>query len=174
MLWGDFLFRKLKRELFFLADHIRMIFFSAFVCCFGGMLLWVNGTNLWQILRTGNLPSFSLSVTGLFLLWSFVYGLNGIMLSLLLLQSHSRCRSNLLTSFTVCCGIYLLHLVWYAVFFCTHLIFFACVILLASFLLTIVLFLLNRHGFLLLRFLLILIFLVELYFIYFNLTFCLG
>jgi hypothetical protein len=174
MIWGDFLFRKLKRELDFLAKHIRMIFFSAFICCFGGMLLWVNGTNLWQVLRSGSQPSFSLSVTGLFLLWSFIYGLTGILLSLLFLQGKIRCCNDPLTSFAICSGIYLLHLVWYAVFFCTHLVLFACMILLVSFFLTIVLFLLNRHGFLLFRFLLILIFLVELYFIYFNLTFCLG
>ena len=174
MIWGDFLFRKLKLELNFLAEHIRMIFFSAFLCSFGGMLLWVNGTNLWQILRTGNLPPFSLSVTGLFLLWSFVYGLTGILLALLFLQSQNRCCNNLLASLAICSGIYLLHLVWYAVFLCTHLVFFACVILLASIFLTIVLFILTRQDFLLFRFLLILIFLVELYFIYFNLTFCLG
>ena len=158
----------------FLADHIRMIGFSAFLCCFGGMLLWVNGTNLWQILRSGGLPAFSLSVTGLFLLWSLVYGLDGILLALLFLQSYPFRCGNLLTSFSICCGIYLLQLVWYAVFFCTHLVFFSFIILLISLVLTIVLFLMPRQSFLLFRFLLILILLVELYFIYFNLTFCLG
>ena len=169
------MFRKLKREADFLIAHSGMIGFSAFVCCFGGILLWVNGTNIWHILRSGALPSDAVSVTRIFLLWLLTYGLCGTSLALLLLQGRLFCRNNLfLTAFSVCCAIYLLQLVWYAVFFCTHLLFFALFILSLAFLLTILLFFLVRHSFLLLRLLLLAITLVELYFIYFNLTFYLG
>ncbi len=175
MLWGDFLFRKLKREADFLVAHIGMIGFSAFICCFGGILLWVNGTNIWHILRTGPLPSGSISVTWIFLLWLLTYGLCGTSLALLILQGRVFCRNNLaLTAFSVCCAVYLLQLVWYAVFFCTHLFFFALFIHMLAFLLTILLIFLVRHSFMLLKVLLIAITLVELYFIYFNLTFYLG
>ncbi len=169
-----FLFRQLKRELNFLITHIGIIGFSAFLCCFGGILLWVNGTNIWHILRAEHIPDFSVSVTGIFLIWLFTYGLCGMVLALILLQSRT-CRNAVpLIAFSVCCGIYLLQLVWYAVFFCTHLLFFAFIVLLTAFLMTIILFFLIRHSFVLLKFLLIAITLVELYFIYFNLTFYLG
>ena len=174
MLWGDFLFRKLKREADYLITHIGMIGFSAFVCCFGGILLWVNGSNLWHILRSGHLTSGSVSVTWIFLLWLLTYGLCGTSLALILLQGKI-CGNNLaLTAFSVCCAIYLLQLVWYAVFFCTHLLFFALFLLILTFLMTILLFFLVRHSFFLLKVLLLTMTLVELYFIYFNLTFYLG
>ncbi len=173
MIWGDFLFRQIKRELNFLIAHIGMIGFSAFLCCFGGILLWVNGTNIWHILRMGHLPGGSVSVTGIFLIWLLTYGLCGMVLAILL-QSRT-CRNNTaLAAFSICCGIYLLQLIWYVIFFCTHLIFFAFFILLTAFLLSITLFYLLRHSFFLLKILLITITLVELYFIYFNLTFYLG
>lgn len=174
MLWGDFLFRNFKREINFLSVHIGMIGFSAFLCCFGGILLWVNGTGLWRILHTGQYLSGSASVTGIFLLWLFTYGLCGTSQALLLLRSRFCRNSRGLTEFSVCCVIYLLQLVWYAVFFCSHLLFFAFIILLLTFLLTLILLFLVRKGFLLLKLLLVTMTLVELYFIYFNLTFYLG
>lgn len=174
MLWGDFLFRQIRFELNYLAENIGIIGLSAFLCCFGGILLWVDGTNIWHVMRSGYPGGSFASVTGMFLLSLLTYGLCGTVLALILLQSRMcRCRSAL-TAFSAGCVIYLLQLVWYAVFFCTHLVFFAFFVLLAVFLLTIVLFILLRHGFLMFRLLTVLIALVELYFIYFNFTFCLG
>lgn len=169
-----FLFRQIKRELDYLVGNIGMIGLSAFLCCFGGILLWVDGTNIWHVMRSGHLPVGSASVTGMFLLWLLTYGLCGTVLALILLQSRTVRGGIALIAFSVGCVIYLLQLVWYAVFFCTHLIFFAFFILLVVLLLTLALLVLVRHSFLVLKVLLLAITLVELYFIYFNLTFYLG
>jgi len=168
-----FMFRQIKRELNYLAENIGTIGLSAFLCCFGGILLWVDGTNIWHVMRSGP-HAGTASVTGVFLLWLLTYGLCGTVLALILLQSRTARCGCALTAFAAGCTVYLLQLVWYAVFFCTHLVIFAFFILLTAFLLTFVLFFLVRHSFLTLKALLLAITLVELYFIYFNLTFYLG
>jgi len=175
------LFHTIKRELNYLINNAAKIGTAAFLCCFGGILLWVDGTNLWCVMRSGRLPRGSMPVTGMFLLWLLAYGLCGMLLGLILLQSREPCFRKgrgdarlLLTAFAAGCTLYLLMLTWYAVFFCTHLVLFALVLLLTALLLTLTMFLLLRRGLLLFRIVLLLITLVEFYFIYFNFTFCLG
>lgn len=166
------LMRRMKREVRFVVGNIAKIGLSAFVCCFGGILLWVNGTNLWHIMNSFHLPKYSVSVTGVFLLWLLTYGFCGIVLALILIQSRNCPNSTAaLAAFSLGCGVYLLMLVWYAIFFCTHLTMFAVLILLAAFLLTAALFFIVRRGLMVLKLLLFLIAIVEIYFIYFNLTF---
>lgn len=171
MLWGDFLLKRIKCELNYLAYNFGKIGFAAFICCFMGILLWVNGTNIWYILQSRKPSGFSLSVTGMFLLWLLVYGLCGVALALIFLLGQ--CKNSLI-AFSAGCMIYILQLSWYAIFFCTSLFIFAFFILLTAFLLTIFLFFLVRHGSFILRAVLAMIALVELYFIYFNLTFYLS
>ena len=168
------MFRTIKRELNYLVCNIGSIGLSAFLCCFGGILLWVDGTNIWYVIRSEHRTGDISSVTAMFLLWLLAYGLCGAVLALILLHGRTVRCGNVLTAFAVCCMIYLLQLVWYAVFFCTHLVFLAFCILLAAGALTFALFFLLRRSFLIFRVLLLLIALVELYFIYFNFTFCLG
>ena len=149
------------------------ILVSAFVCCFGGILLWVNGTNLWYVMSSFRTPKYSVSVTGAFLLWLVAYALCGAVLALILScgMSVGRCRpGSALTAFAMCCGVYLLMLVWYAIFFCTHLTLFALILLLSVLALTIAVFCMIRHGLMTLKLLLFGIAAVELYFIYFNIS----
>lgn len=168
------LLRRMKWELGYLINNSAKIGLAAFLCCFGGILLWVNGTNIWYVMNSFHMPKFSVSVTGLFLLWLLTYGLCGVVLALILLQSRT-CRNNTaLTAFSICCGIYLLMLVWYAVFFCTHLTIFAFFVLLITFFLTVILFFRIRYSLMTVKILLVIMTVVELYFIYFNLTFFLA
>jgi len=157
-----FLFGKLKWELAFLANHLAALGFSAFICCFGGILLWVNGTNIWHIYSTGNTPS----VTGIFLISLLSYGICGILLALFLLSGQI-CRSAAaLNAFTVSSMIYLLLLMWYVLFFCTHLTFFSLILLILTILLTLLLFFKRSCTGLIVRFLLSILLLTELYFLY--------
>lgn len=174
ILWGDFLLKQIRRELNYMAYNFGKIGLSAFICCFMGILLWVNGTNILYVLRSKTINGFSASVTGTFLLWLVAYGLCGAALSLIFLLGQTRQCKNLLIAFSVCCMIYLLQLAWYAVFFCTSLLIFAFIILFTAFLLTILLFFLVRHSFVILKIIIVTVALVELYFIYFNLTFYLS
>ena len=144
------------------------------MCCFGGLLLWVNGSNIWYVMRVFHLPEHTVSVTGLFLLWLTAYGLCGAVLAMIFLRRRNCRNGTALPAFSVCCGIYLLMLVWYAVFFCTSLTLFAFLILTVTVLLTVLLFILLRYDLLTVRILLGLMTLVELYFIYFNFTFFLA
>lgn len=168
-----FLLRKLKREIGFLGEHMMKILVSAFVCCFGGILLWVNGTNLWYVMNSFRTPKYSVSVTGAFFLWLIAYALCGAVLALILSMGMNicRCRSvHALTAFALGCGVYLLMLVWYAVFFCTHLTLFALILLISLLILTAALFCLVRRSLLILKVLLLGIVVVELYFLYFNIS----
>lgn len=176
MLWGDLLFRRLRYELNYLVCNIGKIGLSAFICCFGGILLWVDGTNIWHILRSGfgGTSDSSASVIAYFLLWLLTYGLCGAVLAILLQYGQSVGSSGPFIAFSAGCAMYLFQLVWYALFFCTSLVVFAFFILLTAFLLTCFLIFLARHGAWILKLMLILIALVELYFIYFNLTFYLS
>ncbi len=174
MVWGDFLIQKFKRELVFLGEHIPKILTAAFLCSCGGILLWVNGTNLWQILNS-RITKFSVPITGAFLLCLLSYALCGVILALLLTAGMTigfscgkRTAGNLLSAFSLTCAVYLLLLVWYAIFFCTHLTFFALILLSLAFFGTILIFLLMRHNLLTLKLPLLLLFAIELYFLCIN------
>ena len=59
-------------------------------------------------------------------------------------------------------------LIWYVLFFCTHLTVFALILLLLTILLTALLFCRLHCGFLIVRCLLTILFITELYFLYIN------
>lgn len=167
---------RIRRELSFIIKNIGLIGFSAFICAFFGIILWVNGNNIWYITKMCILPEHSPDVTGIFIIWLAAYGLCGAVMALVFLQS--RCcaaRMTLMTRMTVApfaiaSAVYLFCLIWYALFFNTSLTIFAFVILFLAFLMTIAVLILMRHGFAALKIALILIATVELYFIYFSLS----
>ncbi len=172
MVWGDFLIQKLKRELLFLGDHIPKILTAAFLCSCGGILLWVNGTNLWYVLSSRSVK-FTIPIAGAFCLCLLTYALCGAILALLLTFGITFCSNTRYTgiffiAFAVHCAVYLLLLAWYAIFFCTHLTLFALILLLLTFVFTILVYILVRRQFLILRLLLLILAGLELYFITIN------
>lgn len=163
-----FLFKKLKWELAFLSEHLTALGFSAFICCFGGILLWVNGTNIWHIYNLMYLPDNTISVTGIFLISLGIYGICGILLALFLICGQIYRTSSALLAFTFSSLIYLFMLIWYVLFFCTHLTFFALILLILTILLSVLLFLKISCDFIIVRCLLTAIFVAELYFFYIH------
>jgi len=154
-----------------LSEHLTTLGFSAFICCFGGILLWVNGTNIWHIYNSMYHSDSTISVTGIFLISLLIYGICGILLALFLIYGQI-CRSSAaLTAFIFSSLIYLFILIWYVLFFCTHLTFFALIILILLILLTILLFVRISCGFIIVRCLLSAIFIAELYFLYIHIGF---
>lgn len=173
--WGDFLIQKLKRELLYLGNHVPKILTSAFLCSIGGILLWVNGTNLWYVLYSRT-SEVTISILWTFFLCLLTYALCGANLAFLLTVGISLCSSNkhtgdIFIAFALQSAIYLLLLTWYVIFFCTHLSAFALILLLLIFVFTVVVFLLVRHWFLTLKFLLVLLAGIELYFLIVNFRF---
>lgn len=134
MIWGDFLFRRLKFEIKAIGENIPLVGLSAFLCCICGILLWVSGGSTWFALRVGVGKEFTLSLTGAFLLWLLCYGLVGIMLALIVVACRSRVvgEKRAVKAFALCMLSYLLMLSWYAVFFCTRLTVFPLILLVCS------------------------------------------
>jgi len=166
-----FLFRKLKWELLFLTKHFTVLGFSAFICCFGGILLWVNGTNIWHIYNSIHRQDNMIpSVTGIFVISLLVYGICGLLLALFLLYGINSCTSAALIAFSLNSLIYLFILIWYVLFFCTHLTFFSLILLVLTLLLTVLLLCRIHCGLILVRCLLTAVLLAELYFLYINIT----
>ncbi len=126
--------KRLKREFAYIGCHLPMIGVWVFLCCIGGILLWVNGDNHWYAAMTLSHPGRMLPISTVFILWLFVYGLTGAFLGLILLTGGERCvgEGRVLCAFSCATTGYLLMLVWYALFFCTRLTWFASVILLFS------------------------------------------
>ena len=110
----------------------------------------------------------TVSVTGIFVISLFLYGICGILLALFLLCGKSKCTSTAFTAFSFSSLIYLFMLIWYVLFFCTHLTVFALILLLLTILLTALLFCRLHCGFLIVRCLLTILFITELYFLYIN------
>ncbi len=132
------MFRRLKREMCFLIEHFRLAGLCAFLCCMGGILLWVSGGSNAYWLRGGPVP-----IGGLFFLWLLIYGLTGLLLACLLLGER-RCAA-----LGLCTGAYVLMLCWYAVYFCTRLVMFSGLLLLLCMICYGMIFAVVRRGFLL-------------------------
>ncbi len=169
--------KRIKHEIKFIGENIPVILLGTFVCCIGGILLWVSGGSGWYCvyaLSHGHIPSLA----ALFLVWFAVYGLCGAVMALSCLWD----RTSLAQSFHELSGMkaaclggagYLMMLSWYAVFFCTRLIFFSAALLVLSFLCYGAILFILRKRFLLLTLALILIEIIQLCFICFNFSFCL-
>lgn len=137
--------RRLKREVCFLIEHFRLTGLCAFMCCMGGILLWVSGGSNVYYLRGAHIP-----IGVLFLLWLLVYGLTGVLMACILLTETSCCRGNrggILLG--LCAAAYVFMLCWYAVYFCTRLVLFSGILLILSVLCLGTIFVIMRTGFLL-------------------------
>ncbi len=177
-MWGDFLLKRIKHELKFIGENIPVILLGAFVCCIGGILLWVSGGSGWYYVyasRGRPIPSLAL----MFLVWFVIYGLCGIVMSLACLYDRTSlaesCPGKMMgmkAAFLGGAG-YLMMLSWYAVFFCTRLILFSSALLILSFICYGAILFILKKRFLLLTIALILIETVQLGFICFNFSFCL-
>ena len=162
---------RIRRELSFIIKNIGLIGFAAFICAFFGIILWVNGNNIWYIMKTSALPDRIPDVTGIFTVWLISYGLYGIMMALVFLHVKCGIIKMSVIPFSFASAGYLFCLIWYALFFNTSLTLFASIILFFAILMTIAVFFLMRRGFIILKIVLLLIATVELYFIYFSLAF---
>ncbi|MBQ8185424.1 MAG: hypothetical protein IJ037_00965 [Clostridia bacterium] len=141
--------RRLKREVCFLIGHYKTAGLCAFLCCMGGVLLWVSGGSWMYHVRPYTVP-----IGVMFLLWLTVYGFTGLLMAVLLLSGRCRCgKGSALTA-----AAYVCMLCWYAVFFCTPLTFFAGLLLSLSVILLGIVFLTEKRSMLTVK---ILIFLIE-------------
>jgi len=147
--------RRLKREVCFLIEHYRVTGLCAFLCCMGGVLLWVSGGSSMYYLRGAHIP-----IGMLFLLWMLIYGLTGILFSCILLTESSCCRTagkgGILAG--LCAAGYVFMLCWYAVYFCTRLILFSKILLILSVISIATIFVIMRKGMILAK---VTVFLIE-------------
>ena len=166
MLWGDFLLRRIRRELALLLENAPILGLGAFLCCFGGILLWVNGGSGWYLLRRAGERGMP-GLTASFLLWLCAYGLIGMALAMIALADRLRClRRNLgLPAFALGAAAYLLMLLWYVLFFCTHLTLLSVLLLLLSLALVGMLLIVTKRTFLALSVCLILVEAVQFFFL---------
>ncbi len=155
---------QIKRELSFLIENAAVLGLGAFLCCAGGILLWVNGGSGGYFLRR---PWSGIGLTAAFLLWLSVYGLSGASLSMILLAERARLfRGNgAVTAFVLTSASYLLSLIWYALFFCTRLHLFAGILLALSLVLIGMNVVVTRRTFFALRLFQFMTFAVELLFL---------
>ena len=165
-----FLFRRIKCELRVVGENIPLLLFSAFLCCIGGILMWVSGGSTWYAIRSAFDPWMTLSLSGIFIVWLLCYGLVGILLGLIWISCKARaCNSGLcLKSFALVMAVYLLMLSWYAVFFCTRLLLFAVVLLTISIILCFIVFVTMRKTLLLISAVTVIIEIIQIYFVWFS------
>ena len=172
MLWGDFLFRRIKFELKLIGENIPLIGLAAFLCIMGGILLWISGGSYWFAVRVGTRGGFTLSLVGAFTLWLICYGLVGVSLALIgfICNAGICCDKRCIKSFALLMISYLLMLSWYAIFFCTRLIVFPLILLICSVLLVGISFLLIRKTLCLLFIINLIIEIIQIYFIFFSIS----
>lgn len=125
------MFRRLKRELCFVGENIPVLGLGAFICCIGGVFLWVGGDSSWYYAKAlHNEHSIPLGV--IFTVWLLTYGMTGFVLAMSCL-SEKLCSPKCGMKASVLGGFaYLLMLMWYAVSFCTRLAFFGIILLILS------------------------------------------
>lgn len=163
-----FVFKHLKREIRFLTGGLRAIILAAFLCALGGVILWINGGSAWYFIRAsgGSTPPISL----IFSVWVFAYALCGGAAAMIwLVYRRGKCSvSHALPCFGLSLVSYLFMLIWYALFFCTRLTVFAAIILILSVLIDFLLVFLMRKTLIIFSFLMIVIILVQVFFICFS------
>ncbi len=164
------MFRRLKHELKAVGDNIPLVGLSAFLCCIGGILLWVSGGSTWFAAKMTYKPHFTLSLAGVFIVWLLCYGLVGVLLALIWISHKARvCGSGVsLKAFSIVMAVYLLMLSWYAVFFCTRLMLFAVILLLVSIVLCGAVLIAMRRTLYLITVITLLIEMIQIYFVWFS------
>ncbi len=132
------MFKKLCCEWKSFCREIRTVCLFSFLCALGGVILWVEGGGIPYRLSglPGSTGSESLFLE--FIICLITYALFGVIMGLTYRMLHGNfCRipqfsSKIWALFFLEVGVYLLNLIWYAIFFCTHLHIFALIIILIS------------------------------------------
>ena len=111
------MFRRLKRELCFVGENIPVLGLGAFICCIGGVFLWVGGDSSWYYAKAlHNEHSIPLGV--IFTVWLLTYGMTGFVLAMSCL-SEKLCSPKCGMKASVLGGFaYLLMLMWYEFLSC--------------------------------------------------------
>ena len=121
----------MKRELWFWLERAPILGLGAFLCCMGGILLWINGGSIRYDLRhAAGKGMFSLTTA--FLLWLLAYGLTGLALAMTASASGCLPKNRAFATFVLGSAAYLLMLIWYALAFCTRLVIFPQILLALS------------------------------------------
>jgi len=134
---------RLKHELEFILQNSACVAVTVFICAIGGILLWINGGSRFLPVFPGVNRDLSLAI--IFAAWLFAYALYGLRLSMMWIFSRCAGRRAAVALASVFLA-YLLDLVWYALFFCTHLRIFPLIILSAALCLNLFAFMFSKKG----------------------------
>ena len=75
------MFRRLKRELCFVGENIPVLGLGAFICCIGGVFLWVGGDSSWYYAKALHNENF-IPLGVIFTVWLLTYGMTGFVLAM--------------------------------------------------------------------------------------------
>lgn len=164
-----FLFRRIKREFSLITCNLPLVIFAAFLCAFGGIVLWVSGGSTWFVIRGGANLVADISLTAVFCIWLIVYGLVGVVLAMIWLLCRARImpQKASLCAFGIIMAAYLLMQNWYAVFFCTRLIIFSGILLSLSVIACGIVIVITRKSVTLLSLIILIIEMIQIYFLRF-------
>ena len=126
--------KSVRTELCVISGNIPIICLIAFLCCVGGVILWVNCGSTWYILSYAVGENCTFSLTFIFILSCMAYALIGVIMSISWLYTNCRIievNKGLILFGTTTLS-YLFLLIWYVILFCTHLSFFALILLALS------------------------------------------
>lgn len=163
------MFKRIKREIDFIGDNIPVIILGAFICCIGGIFLWVSGDSSWyyaKALHMGGVMPLAI----IFVIWLITYALSGFVLSMSCLSDRVCCSGRFIGMHCAFIGGfgYLMMLLWYVLSFCTRLALFGIILLIFSILAFVIIFVVMKRTFLLLNAAIIIIEIVQIYFLCFS------
>ena len=170
------MFKRIRREAGFLLSNISIIFLFSFLYALGGVLLWINGGSTWFAVQSYQSHNTSISLSGAFVLCLIIYALIGAVVSIILKVNGCMCsgKSNTLTAIILAMAMYILSLAWYAVFFCTRLSVFSSILLAIAIILGATLFFVTLKRMFFLSLGIVLVELLQIYFLYVNISFYLS
>ncbi|MGN1409328.1 MAG: hypothetical protein ACI4XJ_04040 [Eubacteriales bacterium] len=163
------MFKRIKREIDFIGDNIPVIILGVFICCIGGIFLWVSGDSNWYYAKSMHMDGV-MPLEIVFVIWLLIYALSGFVLAMSCLADRVCCSGRFLglrCAFIGGFG-YLMMLLWYVLLFCTRLAFFGIILLILSIIAFGIIFVVIRRTFLLLNLAIILIEIVQIYFLCFS------
>lgn len=168
-MWGDFLlFKNVRREISIIGDNIPVLGLGAFVCCIGGIFLWVGGDASWYYIKSLNSERLP-SLLTMFLLWLVIYALSGAVLAMLCLFQKCVSRKAWIGAVTGGVG-YIMMLLWYAVTLCTRLSLLGSFVLVLAIVAYVVIFLFIPPCFVITRVAVILIEILQFCFLVFSIS----
>ena len=164
------MFKRITREINFSGDNIPVIVLGAFICCIGGVFLWVSGDSNWYYTKVLHMDYVVMPLGIIFVIWLIAYALSGFVLAMSCLADRVCCNGRFIglrCAFIGGFG-YLMMLLWYVLSFCTRLAFFGIILLILSIVAFGIIFVVTRRTFLLLNVAIILIEVVQVYFLCFS------